>query len=143
MSVDYYFNRNISLKEIKENTDIQISLNKDDDICILQKDDDVIRAILHDHITLTPKDDSLCISILKSKGNGLTIISEIALKLQARFITDNEQNVLFNESNKLYKKLEKQIMTKYGFFVGKHGEVAASKEDLMKKYGNSRICKCL
>lgn len=90
MSVEIYFNKHITLKDIKGKTDIKITFLEDDTnksmCCFLEKNGDSILATLSGEID-SIDEDSLYILYLTSKGNDISIVSDIISEFQTGFIT--------------------------------------------------------
>ena len=120
MSVDYTFNKKISLENIERKTKLKIVINKDEKWLV----DD-----FNNHILIKEKNyrdkkgnivDSPTLELTVYGLNNPTKIIDLLIEhFDTKFITDNEEELLFHEP-KLLDELNDvydDVMTKFGYLV--------------------------
>jgi len=114
MSIDYYFNKRISIQDIKEKTKINVEIK------------DNYRFLTDNYDNYLKTDTEMDIDYIKGitaygTNNPLSILDEFVGTFQIDFITDNETFKLAYEPDIPIKELVDGVMDRYGYI--KQGDI--------------------
>lgn len=136
MSVDITFNKKITIKMIRDNIqDCEIEKYEKHNLFVISKcygiceeDEQYAQIIFQNDINSYEDIENEDIYLFTLRGSGDLIIKEIALKLQAKFLTDNEEFDLhyqdttdWNENN--WNELFNTAMNKVGLTINDNDEI--------------------
>jgi hypothetical protein len=135
MSVHYTFDKDITLSDIKEYTNYEISKPKRARYFIIKKDDNNwLQASLTKGMVVSSSkkkssviedENAIPIDFFIGRGYGGLLIKELSLIFQSKFLTDT--NV--DEIIEIEETMKRRNVENFGLFVTKSGYIVQTKEE--------------
>ena len=135
MAVHYTFDKDITLNDIKNNTNYEISKPKRARYFIIKKDDNnwlqasltkgVVVSSSKKKSPLIEDENAIPIDFFIGRGYGGLLIKELSLIFQSKFLTDT--NV--DEIIEIEETMKRRNVENFGLFVTKSGYIVQTKEE--------------